>query len=75
MNLGACSNFPFSTQPNVNDEDATPNAFLRVHEYFPASETDNLSISKITIPNECTLFNLEPRIFQFKVKFFTPQPK
>lgn len=70
MNLGACSNFPFSTQPNVTEDAATPKAFLAVHEYLPASEIDNFSISKMTIPKECTALNLEPETMfgEFKCK-------
>ena len=70
VNLGACSNFPFSTQPNVTKDDASPKAFLAVHEYLPASEIDNFSISKMTIPKECIVLNLEPETMcgEFKYK-------
>ena len=70
VNLGACSNFPCSTQPNVTKDAASPKAFLAVHEYLPASEIDNFSISKMTIPKECTVLNLEPKTMfgEFKYK-------
>ena len=64
VNLGACSIFPFSTQLNITVEVASPKAFLAVQEYFPASEVVAFSTSKITIPNEWTVFNLEPKIIR-----------